>query len=99
MSDISNNIIYPSHFNLNYEDKENTFFLESLTITKINNWKNSISTDISNNIVLNHKNFSKLLIELKSCLTSQSIFVHKSFTNKPLILGNIFLYYCQYLSN
>lgn len=98
MSDISNNIIYPSHFNLNYEDKENTFFLESLTITKINNWKNSISTDISNNIVLNHKNFSKLLIELKSCLTSQSILVHKSFTNKPLILGNIFLYYCQYLS-
>ena len=98
MSDISNNIIYPSHFNLNYEDKENTFFLESLTITKINNWKNSISTDISNNIVLNHKNFSKLLIELKSCLTSQSLLVHKSFTNKPLILGNIFLYYCQYLS-
>ena len=98
MSDISNNIIYPSHFNLNYEDKENTFFLESLTITKINNWKNSISTDISNNIVLNHKNFSKLLIELKSCLISQSILVHKSFTNKPLILGNIFLYYCQYLS-
>lgn len=98
MSDISDNIIYPSYFNLNYEDKENTFFLESLTITKINTWKKSISTDISNNIVLNHQNFSKLLIELKSCLTSQCVLVHKSFTNKPLILGNIFLYYCQYLS-
>ena len=34
---------------------------------------------------------------MKSCLT-ELLYISKSFTNKPLILGNIFLYYCQYLS-
>ena len=37
-------------------------------------------------------------MNLKACLTDKLLLVHKSFTNKPLILGNIFLYYCQYLS-
>ena len=37
-------------------------------------------------------------MDLKGCLTGKLLYVSKSFTNKPLILGNIFLYYCQYLS-
>ena len=98
MSDISDNIIYPSYFNLKYEDKENTFYLESLTLSDLKLWKKSLLFDSSNNITIQHREFSKLIMNLKACLTDKLLLVHKSFTNKPLILGNIFLYYCQYLS-
>jgi len=98
MSDISDNIIYPSFFKINYEDKKNTFYLESLTLSNLKLWKNSILIDSSNNITIQHREFSKLIMNLKACLTDKLLLVHKSFTNKPLILGNIFLYYCQYLS-
>ena len=98
MSDISDNIIYPSYFNLKYEDKENTFYLESLTLSDLKLWKKSLLIDSSNNITIQYREFSKLIMNLKPCLTDKLLLVHKSFTNKPLILGNIFLYYCQYLS-
>ena len=98
MSDISNNIIYPSLFKINYEDRKNTFYLESLTLSNLKLWKNSILIDSSNNITIQHREFSKLIMDLKGCLTGKLLYVSKSFTNKPLILGNIFLYYCQYLS-
>ena len=48
MSDISDNIIYPSYFNLKYEDKENTFYLESLTLSDLKLWKKSLLIDSSN---------------------------------------------------
>lgn len=98
MTDISNNIIYPSFFKINYEDKQNTFYLESLTLSNLKLWKKSILIDTSNNITVQHKEFSKLIINLKACLTEKLLLVNNSFTNKPLLLGNIFLYYCQYLS-
>ena len=98
MSDISNNIIYPSLFKINYEDRKNTFYLESLTLSNLKLWKNSILIDSSNNITIQHREFSKLIMDLKACLTGELLYVSKSFTNKPLVLGNIFLYYCQYLS-
>ena len=98
MTDISNNIIYPSFFKINYEDTKNTFYLESLTLSNLKLWKKSILIDTSNNITVQHKEFSKLIINLKACLTEKLLLVNNSFTNKPLLLGNIFLYYCQYLS-
>ena len=98
MSDISNNIIYPSLFKINYEDRKNTFYLESLTLSNLKLWKNSILIDSSNNITIQHREFSKLIMNLKNCLTNKLLFVHNSFSSKKIILGNIFLYYCQYLS-
>ena len=98
MSDISDNIIYPSFFKINYKDKKNTFYLESLTLSDLKLWKKSLVIDSSNNITIQHREFSKLILDLKACLTQKVLLVNKSFTNKPLILGSIFLYYCQYLS-
>ena len=50
MSDISDNIIYPSFFKIKYEDKKNTFYLESLTLSNLKLWKNSILIDSSNKL-------------------------------------------------
>ena len=78
MTDISNNIIYPSFFKINYEDTKNTFYLESLTLSNLKLWKNSILIDSSNNITIQHREFSKLIMNLKACLTDKLLLVHKS---------------------
>ena len=66
MSDISDNIIYPSFFKINYEDKKNTFYLESLTLSDLKLWKKSLLIDPSNNITIQHREFSKLIMNLKN---------------------------------
>ena len=99
--DSSNNIIYPSIFNINYENssQNNHFFLESVTVSDNKLWKNSFSYDISKNLIINYKHLSKLLINIKKCITDKLHFAGHSFSNKHLILGNIYLYYIQFVSN
>jgi hypothetical protein len=98
MTDNSNNIIYPSFFKKIYENKKNTFNLESLNMSNISLWKKSFSIDNSNNIITDHKQFSKLIINLKNCLTNKALLVSTSFSNKKVLLGNIYTYYIQFLS-
>ncbi len=98
MTDNSNNIIYPSLFKQIYELKKNTFYLESLTMSNVSLWKNSFSIDNSNNISISHKNFSKLIVNLKKCLTNKALLVSTSFSKKKVVLGNIYMYYIQFLS-
>ena len=99
--DSSNNIIYPSIFNIDFKNKisDNHFFLESNSVCDINLWKNSFSYDSSLNLIINNKSLSKLLLNLKQSITGNLHFSGKSFSNKKLILGNIYLYYIQYISN
>ena len=69
--DISNNIIipeylfYPSLYKSDYNDisNNNYFILESSKPIDLTLWKNSIIIDSSNNISINHKILSKLIIE------------------------------------
>ena len=70
--DSSNNIIYPSLFNFNYPNKssDNHFFLESMTVSNINLWKCSFNCDVSHNILIDYKYLSKLLLDLKKCITN-----------------------------
>ena len=67
-------------------------------MSDISLWKNSFSIDNSNNIIISHKNFSKLIINLKNCLTDKALLVSTSFSNKEVVLGNIYMYYIQFLS-
>ena len=99
--DSSNNIIYPSLFNYTYpnDSSNNHFFLEAITISDIQLWKNSFNYDTSNNIIINYKYLSKLLLDLKKCITNNLHFAGNSFSNKQLVLGNIYLYYVQFISN
>ena len=99
--DSSNNIIYPSLFNYNYPNKssDNHFFLEAMTVSNINLWKNCFNYDISQNLVINYKYLSKLLLDLKKCVINNLHFAGNSFSDKQLVLGNIYLYYIQFVSN
>lgn len=99
--DSSNNIIYPSLFNYTYpnDSSNNHFFLEAITISDIQLWKNSFNCDTSHNIIINYKYLSKLLLDLKKCVTNNLHFAGNSFSNKQLVLGNIYLYYIQFVSN
>lgn len=99
--DSSNNIIYPSLFNNNYPNNSsnNHFFLEAITVSNIELWKKSFNYDISNNLIIDYKYLSKLLIDLKKCLINNLHFAGNSFSHKQIVLGNIYLYYIQYVSN
>ena len=100
-SDISDNIIYSSLFDIKYNNKisNNHFFLESINVSDIKLWKKSFHYDSSNNLIIDNKYLSKLLFNLKKCITCNLHFAGKSFSNKKLILGNIYLYYIQFISN
>ena len=47
----------------------------------------------------NHKSLSKLLLNIRNSITGKLHFAGHSFSNKNLILGNIYLYYVQFISN
>ena len=54
---------------------------------------------IFQNLLINYKNLSKLLLDLKKCVINNLHFAGNSFSNKQLVLGNIYLYYIQFVSN
>ena len=99
---IPNNIIqYKSCFN--FEDISSnpyTFFFEALTFSKLNLWKDSFSYDISGcELKYNYKNMSKLLINLNKSLKGNLNMYGRSFSKNDLVLGNLYLYYIQFISN
>ena len=60
----------------------------------------SFSYDISsNNINCDYKNLSKLVLNLNKCLKGNLNIYGHSFSEKDLVLGNLYLYYIQFVSN
>ena len=99
---IPNNIIqYKSCFNFkDISSNPYTFFMEALSFSKLNLWKNSFSYDASNNKVkYNYKNMSKLLVNLNKSLKGNLNMYGHSFSKNDLVLGNLYLYYIQFISN
>jgi hypothetical protein len=99
---IPNNIInYKSCFKFNdVSSNPFTFFLESLTFLDLNLMRKSFSYDMSsNNIECDYKNLSKLLLNLNKCLKGNLNIYGHSFSEKDLVLGNLYLYFIQFVSN
>lgn len=99
---IPDNIInYKSCFNFNdISSNPYTFFLESLSFISLDLMKKSFSYDISSNeINCNYKYLSKLLLNLNKCLKGNLNIYGHSFSEKDLVLGNLYLYYIQFVSN
>jgi len=99
---IPNNIIqYKSCFNFkDVSSNPYTFFFEALTFSKLNLWKESFSYDISGcELKYNYKNMSKLLINLNKSLKGNLNMYGRSFSKNDLVLGNLYLYYIQFISN
>ena len=99
---IPDNIInYKSCFKFNdVSSNPFTFFLESLTFIDLKLMKKSFSYDIScNNFNCNYKFLSKLLINLNKSLKGNLNMYGRSFSKNDLVLGNLYLYYIQFISN
>jgi hypothetical protein len=99
---IPDNIIhYKSCFNFNdVSSNPLTFFLESLSFIKLNIIKKSFSYDISSNkFNCNYKCLSKLLFNINKSLKGNLNIYGHSFSKNDLILGNLYLYYIQFVSN
>ncbi len=99
---IPNNIIqYKSCFNFNdISNNPYVFFLEALSFSNKKSWENSFQYDISNNkIICNHKYLSKLLLNLNKILKGNLNIYGHSFSKNDLVLGNLYLYYIQFISN
>ena len=106
--DISNNIIipeylfYPSLYKFDYSDISNnkhSFILESIKPIDLTLWKKSIIIDSSNNISIDHKNLSKVIIELQNSINGYMNYYGNSFSKKPIKVGNLYQYYMQYIAN
>ncbi len=100
--DIPDNIInYKSCFKFNdVSSNPFTFFLESLTFIDLELMKKSFSYDISSNTFnCNYKFLSKLLLNLNKSLKGNLNIYGHSFSKNDLVLGNLYLYYIQFISN
>lgn len=99
---IPDNIInYKSCFKFNdVSSNPFTFFLESLTFIDLELMKKSFSYDISSNkFNCNYKFLSKLLLNLNKSLKGNLNVYGHSFSKNDLVLGNLYLYYIQFISN
>lgn len=103
LTDLQGYIIYPSIYKLEYSDipitHQDNFILESLTIIDLDLWKNAFNIDNSKNININHKCFSKLLVNLQKTINGQMYMSGKSFSKKKLNIGTFYFYYVQFLAN
>ena len=99
---IPDNIIqYKSVFNFcDTSSNPLTFFLEGLSFSKVESWRKSFSYDKEKDkIICNHKYLSKLIIELNNILKGNLNIYGHSFSKNDLVLGNLYLYYIQFVSN
>jgi len=99
---IPDNIIhYKSCFNFNdISSNPLTFFLESLSFINLDIIKKSFSYDISSNkFNCNYKYLSKLILNINKSLKGNLNIYGHSFSKNDLVLGNLYLYYIQFVSN
>ena len=99
---ISNNIIqYKSLFHFNdVSSNPYSFFFETLSFTKKTEWEKSFTYNSSNNkFECNYKYLSKLIVNLNKILKGNLNIYGNSFSKNDLVLGNLYLYYIQFVSN
>lgn len=94
--------IYPSIYKLEYNDishnSSNTFILESFSLIDIDLWKKSFIIDSSQNISIDNKNLSKLIIDVQKSINGFMNYYGKSFSKQHLQIGNFYQYYMQHLA-
>tara|TARA_B100001029_G_C14927289_1_gene375533 strand:- start:197 stop:781 length:585 start_codon:yes stop_codon:yes gene_type:complete len=98
--DSSNNIIYPSLYNIYYPPLTNkyTYYLESLTPTDLHLWYNCFDYS-NNNISINYFYYTQIIVQLYKAIFGNFTLIGKPFSNHNLKMGNLYLYYLQFLSN
>ena len=102
-TDCSGYLIYPSIYKQRYDDisseNKNYYILETMNMIDLNIWKQCFKIDNEKNITIQHKYFSKFLLELKKCLDGPMYLTGKSFSKHKTNTGSFFNYYLQYLAN
>ncbi len=95
-----NNINYPSIFNINNSNNDisECYVLEATQNIPFHLLDNSLSLDISS-IKINYPNMCKFTLKILNILSTKLHFSGKSFSNVPLLLGDLTMYYTQYLAN
>lgn len=95
-----NNINYPSIFNINNStsDISECYILEATTNIPIHLIEKSVSLDTSS-IKINYPNMCKFTLKILNILSTKLHFSGNSFSKVPLLLGDLTLYYIQYLAN
>ena len=89
-----NIIKYSSIYKKSHENIKNVFHLESIKTIDLN----KLNIFDKNNKIIYEK-LSYLVIEIISCLKGNMHFSGKSFSNVPLLFGNISYYYLQFVAN
>lgn len=98
--DSSNNIIYPSLYNIYYPPLSNkyTYYLESLIPTDLYLWYNCFDLS-NNNVSINYFFYTQIIVQLYKAIFGNFTLVGSPFSNQNLKMGNLYLYYLQFLSN
>ena len=89
-----NIIKYSSIYKKSHENIKNVFHLESIKTIDLN----KLNIFDKNNKIIYEK-LSYLVIEIITCLKGNMHFSGKSFSNVPLLFGNISYYYLQFVAN
>ena len=95
------NINYPSIFNINIDSKidiSECYILEATNSLPLYLLKDSVVLDGSS-IQINYPNMCKLTLKILNLLSTKLHFSGNSFSKVPLLLGDLTLYYTQYLAN
>ena len=94
------NINYPSIFNINSNntDISECYILEATTNIPFHLIHNAVSLDASS-IKINYPNMCKFTLKILNILSTKLHFSGNSFSKVPLLLGDLTLYYTQYLAN
>jgi hypothetical protein len=94
-------------YNLNNNGKErkikknelNVYHLECLEILSLENWNKCFRLDKARKIIdINYPYFGEICCDLQKSLKGTLNFTGKSFTNEPLIPGDLETYYFQYMA-
>ena len=94
-------------YNLNNSGKErkikknelNVYHLECLEILSLENWNKCFRLDKARKIIdINYPYFGEICCDLQKSLKGTLNFTGKSFTNEPLIPGDLETYYFQYMA-
>jgi len=103
ITDLDGYIFYPSIYRLNYEDiittHSDNFILESPCFIDLELWRNSFNVSEERDVTINHRFFSKLLINLQKSINGPLCMAGRSFSKQTLNMGTFYFYYIQFLAN
>jgi len=109
-SKVAGNIKYGTIFKINYQEEfkglggldgvgADVYHLECLEILSLDNWNKCFRVNKSRKIIeINYPYFGDICCDLQKALKGTLNFTGDSFTNKPLIPGDLETYYFQYMA-